>query len=438
MESLQVITLGCSKNKVDTEHILAQLEGHYEILPEDYVGDVDVMLINTCGFIGDAKEESIQAILEQVARKENGEIGKIFVFGCLSQRYMSDMPSLIPEVDSWFGARDFNPILKALGVDSKICPSQRLLSTPSHYAYLKISEGCDRRCSYCAIPYIRGAHKSVPIEDLVNEARALADKGVKELIVIAQDTTYYGLDIYKRRALAELLQRLSEVDGIEWIRIHYSYPADFPDDVLEQMASNPKVCKYMDIPLQHISDIVLDNMHRHVDGAWTRSLIKKMRERVPGVAIRTTMIVGHPGEGEKEFSELLDFVKEARFERLGAFTYSEEEGTWGANNLEDDLSQDIKDARLDELMTLQSQISLDCNLARVGSEIKVIIDDFSDGVFVCRSEFDSPEVDGEILVKYDSETFAGADPYSFIGDFILVKVTGADEYDLIAQAVEIL
>ena len=438
MESLQVITLGCSKNKVDTEHILAQLEGHYEILPEDYVGDVDVMLINTCGFIGDAKEESIQAILEQVARKENGEIGKILVFGCLSQRYMSDMPSLIPEVDSWFGARDFNPILKALGVDSKICPSQRLLSTPSHYAYLKISEGCDRRCSYCAIPYIRGAHKSVPIEDLANEARALADKGVKELIVIAQDTTYYGLDIYKRRALAELLQRLSEVDGIEWIRIHYSYPADFPDDVLEQMASNPKVCKYMDIPLQHISDIVLDNMHRHVDGAWTRSLIKKMRERVPGVAIRTTMIVGHPGEGEKEFSELLDFVKEARFERLGAFTYSEEEGTWGANNLEDDLPQDIKDARLDELMTLQSQISLDCNLARVGSEIKVIIDDFSDGVFVCRSEFDSPEVDGEILVKYDSETFAGADPYSFIGDFILVKVTGADEYDLIAQAVEIL
>lgn len=437
-ETLQVITMGCSKNKVDTEHILAQLEGRYEILPEDWADKVDNLLINTCGFIGDAKEESIQAILAQVARKSEGEVGKILVFGCLSQRYMSDLPGLIPEVDAWYGARDFNPLLRALGVkDRSITASQRRLSTPSHYAYLKISEGCDRRCSYCAIPYIRGAHRSVPIEELVAEAEALAAKGVKELIVIAQDTTFYGLDLYRRRALAELLQKLSEVEGIEWIRIHYSYPADFPEDVLDQMAHNPKVCKYMDIPLQHIADVVLDNMHRHVNGAWTRELIRKMREKVPGVAIRTTMIVGHPGEGEEEFQELLDFVKEARFERLGAFTYSEEEGTWGAKHLEDNVPQEVKNDRLDRLMTLQGQISLECNLARVGSEIRVIVDDFSDGVFVCRSEFDSPEVDGEVLVRYEPELFCNADPYSFVGDFLKVRVTGADEYDLIAEVIEI-
>ena len=438
LKTLQTIKMGCSKNKVDTEHILAQLEGHYELLPEEHEGQVDILLINTCGFIGDAKEESIQTILEQVARKEAGQVGKILVFGCLSQRYMTEMPGLIPEVDGWFGARDFDPLLRALGVETGICPSQRILSTPSHYAYLKISEGCDRRCSYCAIPFIRGAHKSVPIEELVAEAEVLAAKGVKELIVIAQDTTFYGLDLYHRRALAELLQKLSEVEGIEWIRIHYSYPADFPEDVLDQMANNPKVCKYMDIPLQHIADVVLDNMHRHVDGAWTRELIHKMRSKVPGVAIRTTMIVGHPGEGEEEFEELLDFVKEARFERLGAFTYSEEEGTWGANHLKDDVPQEVKEERLDRLMTLQGQISLECNLARVGTEIKVIVDDFSDGVFVCRSEFDSPEVDGEVLVKYDAEKFAAADPYSFVGDFLKVKVTGADEYDLIADVIDIL
>ena len=436
MQKLSTITLGCSKNKVDTEHILSQVEDLYEIVPEGEDIPVDVLLINTCGFIGDAKEESVQAVLEAVERKNAGEVGKVIVFGCLSQRYMHELPDLIPEVDGWYGAREFDPVIKALGAEpSEAKRVERYLTTPSHYAYLKISEGCDRRCSYCAIPFIRGGHKSVPMEKLVAEAESLAAKGVKELIIIAQDTTYYGLDLYRRRALAELLQKLSEVEGIEWIRIHYSYPAAFPEDVLDQMADNPKVCRYMDIPLQHISDKVLDNMHRNVTGQWTRDLISRMRERVPGVVLRTTMIVGHPGDGKKDFQELLSFAEEARFERLGAFKYSEEEGTYGAENFKDSISAKTKQERLDALMTLQSEISLAFNQSRVGSEIKVIVDDFNDGVFVCRSEFESPEVDGEILVKYDSSV--EVDPYSLIGEFITVKVVGADEYDLIAEIVEI-
>ena len=438
MNRLQTLTLGCSKNKVDTEHILSQVEHLYEIVPEGEDIPVDVLLVNTCGFIGDAKEESVQAILEAVEKKKNGEIGRIIVFGCLSQRYASELPELIPEVDAWFGARDLSPVVEALGGDASAeFITRRYLTTPSHYAYLKISEGCDRRCSYCAIPFIRGAHKSVPIEKLVQEAETLAADGVKELIIIAQDTTYYGLDLYRRRALAELLQKLSQVEGIEWIRIHYSCPASFPEDVLDQMADNPKVCRYMDIPLQHISDKVLDNMHRNVNGAWTRELIQKMRSRVPGVVLRTTMIVGHPGEGKKEFAELLDFVGQARFERLGAFMYSEEEGTFGAENFKDSISSRTKQERLDELMTLQGGISLGFNQSRVGSEVKVIVDDFMDGVFVCRSEFESPEVDGEILVKYDPAVTGETDPYSLIGEFIKVKITGADEYDLIAEMLEI-
>ena len=436
---LQTVTLGCSKNKVDTEHILSHVEDLYEIVPEGEDIPVDVILLNTCGFIGDAKEESVQAVLEAVEKKKRGEAGKVIVFGCLSQRYADELPELIPEVDGWFGARDFDPVIRELGAEpDPEKRNHRYLTTPSHYAYLKISEGCDRRCSYCAIPFIRGAHKSVPMEDLVAEASRLADNGVKELIIIAQDTTFYGLDLYRRRALAELLQKLSEVDGIEWIRIHYSYPASFPEDVLDQMADNPKVCRYMDIPLQHISDKVLDNMHRHVTGAWTRELIGKMRERVPGVVLRTTMIVGHPGEGKRDFNELMDFVREARFERLGAFKYSEEEGTYGAENFKDSISARVKQERLDELMTLQSDISLSFNQSRVGTLEKVIVDDFVDGVFVCRSEFESPEVDGEILVKPDSEVIGDVDPYSLIGEFMTVRVTGADEYDLIAEPVEIL
>ena len=438
MMKLQTVTLGCSKNKVDTEHILSQVEDLYEIVPEGEDIPVDVLLLNTCGFIGDAKEESVQAVLEAVERKKSGNVGKVIVFGCLSQRYASELPDLIPEVDAWFGAREFDPVIKALGVEPKEeARESRYLTTPSHYAYLKISEGCDRRCSYCAIPFIRGAHKSVPIEKLVEETKRLADKGVRELIVIAQDTTYYGLDLYRRRALAELLQKLSEVEGIEWIRIHYSYPAAFPEDVLDQMANNPKVCRYMDIPLQHISDKVLDNMHRNVDGAWTRELIRKMREKVPGVVLRTTMIVGHPGEGKRDFNELLEFAQDARFERLGAFKYSEEEGTYGAEHFKDTISAKTKQERLDALMELQSGISLEFNQSRVGSEIDVIVDDFVDGVFVCRSEFESPEVDGEILVRYDASVMGDVDPYSLIGEFIKVRVIGADEYDLIAEPLDI-
>lgn len=437
-QRLQTITLGCSKNKVDTEHVLSQIEHIYDIVPEGEDVPVDVILLNTCGFIGDAKEESVQAVLEAVERKKRGDASKVVVFGCLSQRYMGELPGLIPEVDGWFGAREFSGLVRFLGADYD--PEKAVLRhmiTPSHYAYLKISEGCDRRCSYCAIPFIRGAHKSVPMEKLVEEAERLAEKGVRELIIIAQDTTYYGLDLYRRRALAELLQKLSEVEGIEWIRIHYSYPAAFPEDVLVQMAENPKVCRYMDIPLQHISDKVLDNMHRHVDGAWTRELISRMREKVPGVVLRTTMIVGHPGEGKKDFKELLDFVADAKFERLGAFKYSEEEGTYGAENFKDSITARVKQERLDELMTLQSGISLDFNQSRVGTEPMVIVDDFVDGVFVCRSEFESPEVDGEILARYDSSVLGDVDPYSLVGEFIKVRVIGADEYDLIAEIIEI-
>lgn len=437
MPSLQVITLGCSKNTVDTEHLLYQVRGSYELVPEGEDRPVDVLLVNTCGFIGDAKEQSIQTILQAAARKQQGLCGRLLVFGCLSQRYGHELPDLIPEVDGWFGARELNPLVRALGCTPDPASAHRRVRTDGHhpYAFLKISEGCDRRCSYCAIPFIRGKHRSVPMEVLVQEAKALAADGVRELVIIAQDTTYYGLDLYGRRALAELLQRLSAVDGIEWLRIHYSYPADFPEDVLDQMASNPKVCRYMDIPLQHISDRVLDQMHRHVDGAWTRALIARMRERVPGVVLRTTLIVGHPGENHKDFQQLLDFVKEARFQRMGAFTYSEEEGTWGAEHLEDKISARTKKNRLNTLMEVQRGISLAYNQSRIGTEVRVLVDDFSDGVLVCRSEFESPEVDGEILVKYTAEAFDGVEPYSLVGSFLQVRITAADEYDLTAELI---
>ena len=438
MPTLQVITLGCSKNTVDTEHLLFQVQSAYELVPETEVCPfVDVLLINTCGFIADAKEQSIDTILAAAQRKKDGEVGRLLVFGCLSQRYMAELPGLIPEVDGWFGARDLDPIVQALGCKPDASQAHRRILTSGRrpYAFFKISEGCNRRCSYCAIPFIRGAHKSVPMEVLVKEAQDLAAKGIRELVIIAQDTTYYGLDLYGKRCLAELLRKLSAVEGIEWLRIHYSYPADFPEDVLDEMASNPKVCRYMDIPLQHISDPVLANMHRGVDGAWTRALIARMRERVPGVVLRTTLIVGHPGEGPAQFRELMDFVRESRFNRLGAFTYSEEEGTYGAQHLPDRIRPATKQKRLDALMELQRGISLAYNLSRVGSEERVLVDDFSQGFLVCRSEFESPEVDGEILVKYTPEDFGGANPDSPVGTFLQVRITDAGEYDLIAQAI---
>ena len=396
---LRVVTLGCSKNTVDSEHLLAQLPpDRFEIA--DGGGRADYLLLNTCGFIGDAKEESVQAILEAVELKKKGLVDKLAVFGCLSQRYSQELPGEIPEVDAWFGARSLDGIFRWLGVT----PGPLVTRYPTgcrSYAYLKVSEGCDRRCSYCAIPYIRGA---------------------------AQDTTYYGLDLYRRRMLAPLLKELSTIDGIERIRIHYSYPDDFPDDVIGEMADNPKVCRYLDIPLQHISDKVLSMMHRNVDGAWTRSLIARMRRDIPGVVLRTTMIVGHPGEGEKEFGELLDFVGEARFERLGAFMYSEEEGTFGAKHYKDEVPPELKRERLDRLMELQREISLSYNASRVGSVVKVLVDDIMDGSLVCRSEFESPEVDGEILVRDGSGL---VEP----GDFIDVRITAAGDYDLTAEKI---
>lgn len=423
MKTVRVITLGCSKNTVDTEHLLACLPAdRFKVCPD---GAVDCLLLNTCGFIGDAKEESVAAILEAVAAKNRGEVGQLVVFGCLSQRYMNELKVEIPEVDAWFGARTLDPVLKYLGAEPGKY-TDRFVEQPRGYAYLKISEGCDRRCSYCAIPFIRGAHRSVPIEDLVEEARKLAAKGVRELILIAQDTTYYGLDLYHRRALAGLIRALSAVEGIEWIRIHYSYPAGFPEDVLDEMASNPKVCKYLDIPLQHISDKMLGNMHRNVDGAWTRELLSRLRAGVPGVVLRTTMIVGHPGEGEEEFDELLDFVREARFERLGAFTYSEEEGTFGAEHFKDEVPEETKQERYNALMSLQSGISLGFNRSRIGTVERVLVDDCVDGTLVCRSQYESPEVDGEILVKGEAA----------IGSFLNVRIIAADEYDLVGEIIQ--
>lgn len=428
---IQVATLGCSKNKVDSEHLLVQLEGAgYEIVPEtEDITEVgaDILIINTCGFINDAKEESIQAILEGVQAKEEGHISELLVFGCLSQRYKSELMEEIPQVDRYFGAYDLDSMLKYLGVkkDSELL-TRRLLTTPKHYAYLKISEGCDRQCSYCAIPGIRGPHVSVPMEELLREAQFLASVGVKELILIAQDTTYYGLDIYRKRALAPLIEKLQEIPGIEWIRIHYSYPTSFPEDVLDLMANSPKVCKYMDIPLQHSSDKVLAAMRRNIDGKQTRALVEKMREKVPGIVLRTTMIVGHPGEGKREFEELLDFVQEYKFERLGAFTYSEEEGTWGSANLKDTISAKVKQERLEELMELQSDISWKFNDSRVGSVERVLVDSYSDGVYVARTSKESPEVDGELLIKGDFNP-------ELVGKFASVLITGADEYDLMGD-----
>ena len=439
MKRIQVVTMGCSKNRVDSEHLMRVLqERGYTLVPEDTdlaSGGVDEVVINTCGFIQDAKEESIDAILRAVEAKKAGLVQKVSVFGCLSQRYRKELPPEIPEVDEWNGVMTF----ETLG---------RVLTTPSHFAYLKIAEGCDRSCSYCAIPLIRGPHVSVPMESLVEEARGLAAAGVKELIVIAQDTTYYGLDLYHRRALAELLGRLAEIDGIEWIRLHYSYPAGFPDDVLRVMADNPKICPYIDIPLQHSADKVLKMMRRGVTGRETRDLVARMRSLVPGVVLRTTLIVGHPGEGEAEFADLLDFVQECRFERLGAFQYSEEEGTYGALHYADDIPAEVKQERYDRLMELQSGISLAFNQSRIGRRERVLVDGFTDGVLVCRSQTESPEVDGEILVepapvlrdkaglakKCSSGLIPSAPaPETLVGQFIDVDVIGANEYDLIAK-----
>lgn len=441
---IQFITLGCSKNRVDSEHIISRIAGagNEIVLSESFPrydsnGNVivmDAVVLNTCGFINDAKEESVNALLSAVEAKKRGYVKAVYGFGCLVQRYGKELVETIPEADGFFGLSETGRLLKALGAENPVEKgADRYLTTPGHYAYLKISEGCNRRCAYCAIPHIRGAHKSVPIEQLVEEGELLAARGVKELIVVAQDTTYYGLDLYGGRKIAGLLERLSKIEGIEWLRLHYSYPAQFPKELLEVMANNPKICKYLDIPLQHSSERVLESMKRETGGAESQKLIDDIRGAVPGIALRTTMMVGFPTEGEAEFEKLLKFVRKNRFERLGAFTYSEEEGTYGARHYADTVPQKLKEERYNALMELQSQISGEWNESRVGSEERVIIDSFSEGLFTARSQYESPEVDGEILIEENSlyKRFGnGANPYDFIGTFAKVRITGCYEYDL--------
>ena len=425
---INVITLGCSKNMYDSEVLMGQLKANNIDVKHETSDLANIVVVNTCGFIDNAKEESINTILEQILRKENGEIEKLFVTGCLSERYKPDLEKEMPNVDEFFGTRDLPRLLKSLGADYKHeLVGERLTTTPSHFAYLKISEGCDRKCSFCAIPLMRGGHKTTPIPNLVKEAEKLAAKGVKELILIAQDLTYYGLDLYKKRKLAELMIRLSEVDGIEWIRIHYAFPTAFPEDVLDVIKNNPKVCTYMDIPLQHISDNLLKSMRRGTTMDKTKNLIKKFRKDVPGISVRTSLIVGYPGETDKEFQELLDFVKESKFDRLGVFTYSHEENTH-AHKLEDNVPEDVKHQRAEEVMDLQSTISYDLNQKRIGQTYKVLFDRKEGDYYIGRTEFDSPDVDNEVIVN-------AKDFYLKIGDFADIKITKADHYDLYGEVV---
>jgi ribosomal protein S12 methylthiotransferase len=425
-KKINVITLGCSKNIYDSEVLSGQLKANgKEVVHE---GQGEVVVINTCGFIANAKQESIDTILRFVDQKNQGLVEKVYVTGCLSERYKEDLEKEIPDVDRYFGTRNLPELLKTLEADYKHeLVGERLNSTPKHFAYLKISEGCDRPCSFCAIPLMRGSHRSTPIEDLVTEAKALAAKGVKELILIAQDLTFYGLDIYKERTLAKLLKELVKVEGIEWIRLHYAFPTGFPEDVLDVIAEEPKVCNYIDIPLQHIADPVLKSMRRGTTKAKTDALLRKFRKSVPGMAIRTTLIVGYPGETEEDFEILKNWVKEMRFERLGCFTYSHEENTH-AYNLEDDVPEDIKEQRAAEIMEIQGQISWELNQRYVGEVYRCLVDRAEDGYFVARTEFDSPEVDNEVLVDAKKH-------YLRVGDFVDLMIVEAADFDLYAEPV---
>jgi ribosomal protein S12 methylthiotransferase len=426
---VNIVTLGCSKNLVDSEVLLTQLRGNgIDAVHESKDDDSSVVVINTCGFIDNAKQESIDTILRYVDAKEEGVVDKVYVTGCLSQRYKDDLEKEIPEVDAWFGTRDLSRLLKVFKADYKHeLIGERILTNPSHYAYLKISEGCDRPCSFCAIPIMRGKHISRPIEELVLEAKNLAKGGTKELLLIAQDSTYYGLDLYKKRNLAELLKRLSDVEGIEWIRLHYAFPAGFPMDALDVMAERPNICKYLDIPLQHGSTRMLQLMRRGTTREKTEELLQIIREKVPGIAIRTTMIAGHPGETEKDFEELYDFIEKSRFERLGIFSYSHEENTH-SHSMADDVPDDVKQERMDAVMELQQGISLELNQAKIGKIYKTLIDRKEGGNFIGRTEFDSPEVDNEVMIS-------AANEYLRTGDFANVKIKAATEFDLTGDVV---
>lgn len=427
---VNVVTLGCSKNIYDSEVLMAQLKANkFEVEHEAKQDDSEIVIINTCGFIDNAKQESIDTILRFAQAKKDGQVDKVYVTGCLSQRYKDELEQEIPEVDAYFGTRDLPRMLKTLKADyMHELVGERLLTTPSHYAYFKIAEGCDRPCSFCAIPIMRGAHRSTPIEDLVKQAQSLAAKGVKELMLIAQDLTYYGLDIYKKRALAELVDRLADVEGIEWIKLHYAFPTGFPMDVLDVMKNRSNVCNYLDMPLQHGSTNMLKAMRRGTTREKTEQLIADIRDRVPGIAIRTTLIAGYPGETEADFQEMYDFVEKSQFERLGIFTYSHEENTH-AHKFADDVSAELKRERADTIMELQSGISYNLNQKHIGQVRKVLFDRAEGEYFIGRTEFDSPEVDNEVLIK-------AKDNYVRIGDFAPILITSADHYDLYGKLAE--
>jgi len=426
---VNVITLGCSKNIVDSEVLMGQLKANkFEVEHESNEGDAGIVIINTCGFIDNAKQESIDTIIRFANAKKAGKLNKLYVTGCLSERYKPDLEKEIPDVDEYFGTRDLPRLLKTLKADYKHeLIGERLLTTPHHYSYFKISEGCDRPCSFCAIPLMRGKHLSKPIEELVQEAKLLAKKGTKELILIAQDLTYYGLDIYKKRNLSELLKHLSDVEGIEWIRLHYAFPAGFPMDVLDVMNERKNINKYLDMPLQHISDNMLKSMRRGTNKQKTIDLVNQIRDKVPGITLRTTLITGYPGETQKDHQEMLEWVEQTRFDRLGAFTYSHEENTH-AYTLKDNVSPATKQKRAQAVMDLQQGISFELNKQKIGKTFKVLFDKKEGDYFVGRTEFDSPEVDNEVLVKADKN-------YVRVGDFAMVKITDAQDYDLIGEVI---
>lgn len=430
--TIDIITLGCSKNLVDSERLMRQLElSRYKVTHDSDDPRGEIAVVNTCGFIGDAKEESINMILELGERKRKGLLKKLYVMGCLSERYLADLESELPEVDHFYGKFNWTELLAELGKQyHPECADERHLTTPSHYAYLKISEGCDRRCSYCAIPIITGRHRSRPMEDILQEVRSLVEQGVKEFQVIAQELTYYGVDLYHERRIAQLVEAIAEVPGVEWVRLHYAYPTDFPMELLRVMREHNNICRYLDIALQHCADNVLSAMHRHVNSQQTYELIEKLRAEVPGIHIRTTLMVGHPGETEEDFKQLIDFVKWARFERMGAFAYSEEEGTYSALHYQDDIPQEVKEARLSKLMRVQQAISADVQESKVGQTMRVIIDRQEGDYFVGRTEFDSPEVDPEVLIHADEGLALPT------GSFQWVRIDSADDFDLYGHCVD--
>ena len=428
--TIDIITLGCSKNLVDSEKLMRQLEANgYKVTHDSPNPQGEIAVINTCGFIGDAKEESINMILEFCEAKEEGRLNKLYVMGCLSERYLKELEVEIPQVDKFYGKFNWNELLADLGkaYNNEIA-IERTLTTPKHYAYLKISEGCDRSCAYCAIPIITGKHTSRLMEEIIDEVKLLVSQGVKEFQIIAQELTYYGVDLYKSQKLPELIERIAQVPGVEWIRLHYAYPTHFPEDLFRVMRENDNVCKYMDIALQHISDNMLTRMRRNVSKSETYDLIEKFRREVPGIHLRTTLMVGFPGETEEDFEQLKEFVQKARFDRMGAFAYSEEEGTYAAETYEDSIPQEVKQARLDELMAIQQGISAELSQAKIGQEMKVIIDRKEGEYYIGRTQFDSPEVDPEVLIKADGKRL-------FSGRFYKVRITNADDFDLYGELI---